>query len=102
MKKLELALPKIWEYLELVERPDTAQSHKEQSPNFILKFVKYLNAVTSGFKNNPFSKDDFKPINSSYVFPGAIAHDVNRMFEIGEQLSCRYVPEPFHQRSNME
>ena len=80
-----MALPEIWEYLELVEGPVTAQSHKEQSPNFILKFVKDLKAVTSGFKKNPFTEDVFKPINSSHVFPGAIANDVNGMFEIGEQ-----------------
>ena len=102
MNKLELALPEIWEYIELVEGPDTAQSHKEQSPNFILKFVKDLKAVTSGFKNNPFTEDDFKPINSSHVnFPGAIANDVTRMFEIGEQQYKHFVKTRFEQGTLM-
>ena len=74
----------------MVEGPDTAQSHKEQSPNFILKFVKDLKAVTSGFKINNFTEDDLKPINSSHVFPGAIANVVYRIFKIGEQQYKRF------------
>ena len=90
---MELALPEIFEYLELVEGPDIAESHKEQSPNFILKFVKDIQAVTSGFKNNPFTEKQFKPINSTgLVFPEAIVNDVDRMFELGSKKAravCR-------------
>ena len=32
LKKLELALPEIFEYLELVEGPDIAMSHKNKVP----------------------------------------------------------------------
>ena len=92
LKKLELALPEIFEYLELVEGPDIAESHKEQSPNFILKFVKDIQAVTSGFKNNPFTKEQFKPINSTgFVFPEAIVNDVDRMFELGAKKHEQFV-----------
>ena len=73
----QLALPEMFEYLELVEGPDIAESHKEQCPNFTLKFVKDIQAVTSGFKNNPFTEEQFKPINSTgLVFPEAIVNDV--------------------------
>ena len=48
LKKLELALPEIFEYLELVKGPDIAESHKEQSPNFILKFVKTYRQLHQG------------------------------------------------------
>ena len=77
------------------EGPDTAQSHEEQSQNFILKFVKDCKAVTSRLKNNPFTEDDFKPRNSSHVFPGAIANDVIRLFEIGEQHYKHFVKKRF-------
>ena len=89
---MELALPEIFEYLELVEGPDIAESHKEQSPNFILKFVKDIQAVTSGFKNNPFTEEQFEPINSTgLVFPEAIVNDVDRMFELGAKKHEQFV-----------
>ena len=90
LKKLKLALPEMFEYF--VEGPDIAESHKEQCPNFTLKFVKDIQAVTSGFKNNPFTEEQFKPINSTgLVFPEAIVNDVDRMFEFGAKQHEQFV-----------
>ena len=85
LKKLELALPGICEFLESVEGPDVPQRHKEQSAGFILKFVKDVTTVESGFKNNPFAGKEFKKMNSNFIFPQSIVDDVNLMFEAGEE-----------------
>ena len=66
-----------------------------------MKFVKDLKAVISGYKNNPFTEECFKSINSSHVFPGAIANDLNRMFEIGEQQYKHFVKKRFEQGTLM-
>lgn len=84
LKKLELALPEFWEFLESVEGPDVPQNHKELSPAFILKFIKNVTTLESGFKNNPFTEIEFKKLNSNFIFPQTIVDDVNLMFEAGQ------------------
>ena len=68
-KKLELALPKIWQFLESVKDPDVPQGHKEQSAGFIQKFVKDVTTVEFGFSYKPFAEKEFKKMNSNIIFP---------------------------------
>ena len=76
----------------LVEGPDIAESQQRTSSNFILKFVKDIQTVTSGFKNNPLTEEQFKPINrTGLVFPEVIVNDFDRMFELGAKQHEQFV-----------
>ena len=83
MRKLEICLPEVLQYLENCEGKKSKTKHKEQSDLFSSRFLKDCKTILDHMTTNPFSEDNFKKINSPVYFPEAIIQDCDKVFQIG-------------------
>ena len=95
MRKLEICLPEILQYLDKVESKAKKTTHKEESDEFSKKFVEDCRNVMSQMAMNPFKEDSFKKLNTTTCFPSVIVQDCAKVFQIGDQQYETFVSTRF-------
>ena len=85
LRKLELCLPEIDQYLSEIERPSTPQDHKEVSPTFIYKFMVDCRKVHVKILTNPFAHTHICRLNTTYLFPEVIVNYSEIVFTLGDK-----------------
>ena len=77
MRKLDIVLPEINDYLDILEEPNEEYktSHRECSASFVKMFIHGHDCicVLKKFTCNPFSQENSQKIHTSYVHPDAIS-----------------------------
>ena len=84
LRKLELCLPEIDQYLNYIENTSTPSSkHKEVKSSFINKFISDCRKVDEKLLINPFAEETFFKLNTNYIFPEVIVNDTEKVFNVG-------------------
>ena len=95
MRKLEICLPEVLQYLDRVEGKTKKTKHKEELDTFSKKFVEDSRKVFSKISTNPFVEDSFVKLNSPVRFPDVIVQDCAKVFLIGDQQYHNFVSTRF-------
>ena len=91
LRKLEICLPEVLQYLEMVEGQTGTSKHKEETDSFSAKLLRDCKTVSSRIETNPFLEETFKKLNSSVHFPDVIVRDCDKVFKIGNMQYQAFV-----------
>ena len=85
LRKLEVYLPEIHEYLTNIKPEAKAKSHKEVGiTSFVAKFKSDCQKTCSKIVRNPFTDQLFRKVNSLFIFPASICDSADNVLDLGE------------------
>ena len=95
LRKLELSLPEIHDYIDGVNTQKKSKTHKECAPAFVTQFKCDCQKLYSKITRNPFNDSIFRKVNSDFIFPSAILEDSRKVFKVGSTQYQEFVKNRF-------